>query len=335
MSASRSALFSLIAVALLALVAYIAAGVGILRVAFGVVIPLLAFAVFIFGIIWKMWKWARVPVPFRIPTVSGQAKSLPWIRNSELESPSGLLGVLGRMALEVLFFRSLFRNTTADVLAEKQKVTYTSSKWLWLAGMAFHWTMLVIVIRHFRFFIEPVPTCLQILQDLDGFLQIGVPAIYASTGIFLAALLFLLGRRLFDAKVRFISLPSDYFALFLLLAIGTSGGLMRHLTKLDIIQVKAVVAGWFSLQFVPLTGVDAMFFIHIFLVSILLIYLPFSKLLHMPGVFFSPTRNLANNNRARRHINPFNPEVEGHTYAEWEDEYRDKLIASGYELDKE
>jgi hypothetical protein len=50
-------------------------------------------------------------------------------------------------------------------------------------------------------------------------------------------------------------------------------------------------------------------------------------------VFLSPTRNLANDNRRRRHVNPWNPEVEVHTYAQWEEEFRDKIEACGIPLD--
>ena len=82
-------------------------------------------------------------------------------------------------------------------------------------------------------------------------------------------------------------------------------------------------------------GVGVWYFVHVFLVSVLFVYFPFSKLLHAPGVFLSPTRNLANSNRARRHVNPWNPEVVGHSYAEWEEEFHDKLKASGYALEKE
>ena len=57
--------------------------------------------------------------------------------------------------------------------------------------------------------------------------------------------------------------------------------------------------------------------------------------MHMGGIFLSPTRNLANDNRRRRHVNPWNPQVEVHTYAQWEDEFRDKLVAAGYTLDSE
>ena len=60
------------------------------------------------------------------------------------------------MALEILTFRSLFRHTKADVYAGP-KLTYESAKWLWLFALIFHYSFLVIVIRHLRLFLEPVP----------------------------------------------------------------------------------------------------------------------------------------------------------------------------------
>jgi nitrate reductase gamma subunit len=330
-----SALVSLVAVAALALLAVVAVASDDLRLVFGAIIPGIAFAVFLVGIVARVIRWARAPVPFRIPTTAGQQRSLPWIKNSELDNPSGTLGVLGRMFLEVLFFRSLFRNTKVELLTDKEKVNYIGTKYLWAAAMAFHWSMLIVVLRHFRFFVEPVPRFVEIIQLLDGFFQVGVPVIYATSVVLVASLGYLLLRRLFDAKVKYISLPSDYFALFLLLGVGLSGFLMRHLEKVDIVNVKAAIAGWASFQLVVPQGVGALYFVHVFLVSVLLVYFPFSKLLHAPGVFLSPTRNLANNNRAKRHVNPWNPPIIGHTYAEWEEEFHDKLVASGYVLDKE
>jgi nitrate reductase gamma subunit len=329
------ALLSLIAVAALAGLAWVAVAVGDLRYLVGVVLPGVAFAVFIIGIVARVVRWARSPVPFRIPTVSGQQKSLSWIHHQELESPSGALSVIGRMLLEVLCFRSLFRNTRVEVDPAREKVSYIGTKTLWAAGLAFHWAMLVIILRHFRFLVEPTPRFVEWIQSVDGFFQIGVPVIYATTVVFLAALAFLLARRLLDAKLRYISLPSDYFALYLLLAIGLSGVVMRHFQKIDIVDVKAAMAGWTSFQPVLPQGVGAMYFVHVALVSALLVYFPFSKLLHAPGVFLSPTRNLANNNRAKRHVNPWNPPIVGHTYAEWEEEFHDQLVAAGYTLDKE
>jgi len=67
----------------------------------------------------------------------------------------------------------------------------------------------------------------------------------------------------------------------------------------------------------------------------LLIYFPMSKLVHLGGIFMSPTRNLANNNRMKRHINPWNPVVAVHTYEEYEDEFREKMKAAGIPVEKE
>jgi hypothetical protein len=64
-------------------------------------------------------------------------------------------------------------------------------------------------------------------------------------------------------------------------------------------------------------------------------YFPFSKLMHMGGIFLSPTRNLANNNRAVRHVNPWNYPVEVHTYEEYEEEFREKMIEAGLPVEKE
>ena len=330
------ALISLIAVAGLALLAAVGATAGDgLQFVLGVIVPGVAFLVFLGGIIYRVVHWAMSPVPFRVPTTTGQAKSLFWIRNNELEAPSGLFGVIGRMALEVLAFRSLFRNTRVEVMPDKEKVNYIADKALWAAAMAFHWAMFIIVLRHFRFFIEPVPAWVGALQSVDGFFQVGLPVYYGTTFLMVVGLAYLLARRFFDAKVRYISLPTDYFALYLLLGIALTGILMRHVDKVDVVQVKAAIAGWTSFQPVAPVGVGLWYFVHIALVSMLLVYFPFSKLLHAPGVFLSPTRNLANSNRIRRHINPWNPDIQGHSYAEWEDEFRDKLKASGYALEKE
>ena len=119
------------------------------------------------------------------------------------------------------------------------------------------------------------------------------------------------------------------------MSIAVTGILMRYFTKVDIVSVKELAIGLFSFNPVVTQGIGIMFYIHLFLVSVLLAYFPFSKLLHMPGVFLSPTRNLANNSRMKRHINPWNKPVRIHTYEEYEDEFRDKMKAAGLPLDKE
>ncbi len=120
---------------LLVLVAY--AGVAMAEYAFlfGVVIPYAAVATFIIFMIVRILKWGSSPVPFRIPTTCGQQKSLPWIKQSKLENPSTMLGVLGRMALEVFFFRSLFRNLKTQNWRKTTRLAYGEAKWLWAGGL--------------------------------------------------------------------------------------------------------------------------------------------------------------------------------------------------------
>jgi nitrate reductase gamma subunit len=325
---------ALLAVAVLFGLVYVGVGLAGQQFLFGVVLPYAAIVVFLVGLVYRVLQWAGVPVPFRITTTCGQQKSLPFIKHDRLENPASGLQAVGRMALEVLLFRSLFRNTRVE-LTRTQRVVYQSDKWLWAGALVFHWTLLVVLLRHLRFFLEPVPAWILLVEQLDGFFQLTAPAFLFSSALIGASLLYLLGRRLFDPSVRILSLPADYFPLFLLLGIVGSGIFMRYITKTDLLAVKQLSVGLVTLQPVVPESVGLVFYIHLFLVAVLFAYFPFSKLMHLGGVFLSPTRNLANTNRMRRHVNPWNPKVEPHTYRQWEDEFRDKLQAAGIPLDGE
>jgi nitrate reductase gamma subunit len=304
-----------------------------LRLLLGVIVPYAAVATFLVGVSYRVVRWSLSPVPFRIPTTCGQQKSLPWIKAGWLESPYRTVGVVARMALEILFFRSLFRNTKAE-LRQGPRLTYGESKFLWLAALAFHWSFLIIFLRHLRFFVEPVPSAVLALERVDSFFQVGAPILYVTDVIVVAALLYLLQRRLADPQVRYISLLADYFALFLILGLAISGIWMRYFTRVDIVAIKQLAIGLVTFSPVVPKEVGPLFFAHLFLLSTLAAYFPFSKLMHMGGVFLSPTRNLANNNRMKRYINPWDYPVKVHTYEEWEAEFRDKIVAAGLPLDK-
>ena len=301
---------------------------------FGVVVPYLAAALFFGGLIWRVMGWANVPVPFRIPTTCGQQKSLDWIRQEKLENPHNTLTVVGRMALEILFFRSLLRNAKSELVGGR-KLVYSIDLWLWLAAISFHWSLLIILIRHIRLFAVPVPSFVTFLQKVEGFHHVGEPVYYVTSFIFLVGLVFLLARRLFSGQVRYISLANDYFPLFLLLGIGASGLWLRYLDRTGIAGVKELAVGLITFRPVIPDTIAPLFFGHLFLVCVLLAYFPFSKLSHMAGVFLSPTRNLANNNRMKRHINPWDYPVKVHTYEEYEDELRDKMKGAGLPVEKE
>lgn len=301
---------------------------------FGVIIPYAAVALFVAGVIYRVFLWARRPVPFRITTTCGQEKSLPWIKQNKIDNPSTALGTFIRMVFEVLLFRSLFRNTRTE-MRSGPVISYASAKWLWAASLAFHYSFLIVLTRHLRLFTEPVPVLLEKLEFFDSFFQVGVPLLYITDVVFLAAVTYLFIRRVFIPQLRYISLPADYFPLFLIGGIGITGVLMRYFFKVNVVGVKELTMSLAKFSPTIPEGIGVLFYIHLFLVCILFAYFPFSKLMHMAGVFLSPTRNLANTNREKRHINPWDYPVKVHTYEEYEDHYREIMKGAGLPVDKE
>ncbi len=326
--------FSLIVVLVLVGVALAGVEAANLQLVFGVYIPYLAIATFVIGFVLKVLGWAKVPVPFRIPTTAGQMKSFPWIKHDKYDNPNSGGQVIVRMLLEILLFRSLFRNTKAE-LRDGPRLAYGSDKWLWLAGMAFHWSFLIIVLRHLRFFFAEVPLFVQKIEGMDGFLQVGAPLLYITDVVIVAAATYLFIRRVVIPQMKYISLPADYFPLFLILGIAITGVLMRYFTRIHVVGIKELLMGLVTFKPAIPEGIGSLFYVHLFLVSTLLMYFPFSKLMHMGGVFMSPTRNLANNNRRQHHENPWNYPVKVHTYEEYEEEFRDKMKEVGLPLEKE
>ncbi len=323
------------AVFLLFLIAYTGVEGAGLQWFFGIVFPYIAVFAFLFGFVKKVMGWAASAVPFKIPTTCGQQKSLPWIKPNAIDNPDTTAGVFVRMLLEILVFRSLFRNTKAAFNRNaSNRLTYSWEIFLWVGALAFHYAFLVTLLRHLRFFTSPVPACLQWLEYFDGIVQLGLPGLFLSGVVLPAAALFLLARRLFDKKVNYISQAADYFPLFLIIGIALTGIAMRYFTKVDIIGIKTLTMGLVTFSPVIPEGVGGLFYAHIFLVSILFAYFPLSKLMHMGGIFLSPTRNMTTNTRAVRHVNPWNYDVPVHTYEQYEDHFRGKMIEAGLPVDK-
>lgn len=326
-------MMSLVAVVVLGSVAYAAGSVPGLQVVFGIWIPYAAAAVFLLGFAWRIFKWAKSPVPFRIPTTCGQQKSLSWIKHNSIDNPTTTKGVILRMFFEIVTFRSLFRNTKSRIIGDR--ISYEWEIWLWIAALAFHYSFLTVVIRHMRLFLEPVPACIGIVETLDSFFQVGLPVVFASGVVLFVAVLYLFSRRVFIPQVKYISMIADYFPLFLILGIAGTGLYMRYFLRVDIHAIKQLTMGLVTFSATIPANVSPMLYAHLFLVSTLLIYFPFSKLMHMGGVFLSPTRNLANNSRIKRHINPWNPDLEFVTYEKYENEFREKMIEAGLPVEKE
>ena len=189
-------------------------------------------------------------------------------------------GVVWRLFREVVFFESLFK----------------SNKWIWLFGYLFHFGMLVVLLRYVT---EPVWTWVVLLQPFGK---------YASF-IMLAGLIGLWARRILVDRVRYISAPSDHLMLALLVGITLTGMGMTFVAHTDIVMVKAFFLGLMRFSPQPLPT-DPLLLAHLGMVVALMIVFPISKLLHAPGVFFSPTRNQIDNPREKRHLAPWAARLE-------------------------
>lgn len=220
------------------------------------------------GVALKLRAWTRTPAPLKIPTTP---------------APTTRTGVALRLAREVVFFESLFR----------------SSKWTWIFGWTFHAALLVVLLRHLRYFQQPVWQPVVMVQAVGA---------YAGFAL-VAGLAGLWARRWLVDRVRYISTPSDHLHLALLLAIGGSGLVMRFVDHTDIVALKTFTLGLLHLEVNPLPA-DGPLLVHLALVALLLAIFPISKLMHAPGLFFSPTRNQADTAREQRHLAPWAARLE-------------------------
>jgi len=227
-----------------------------------------ATAFLIVGVAYRIWQYASAPAPLKVPT---------------MPAPLSKGGVAMRIFYEVVLFRSLFR----------------SNKWIWLFGWMFHLALLLVLVRHLRYFTEPVWFLVTLAQPFGKYGGLAM----------VVGLMALLGRRIVVQRITYISSPSDYLMLILLLIIGLTGCAMTFVVHTDIIQLKAFMLGviCFDWQQIPL---DAILLTHLGAVIILMIIFPISKLLHAPGIFFSPSRNQVDNAREQRHLAPWAAELE-------------------------
>ncbi len=215
------------------------------------------------GLARRIRLYWKTPAPLKIPTTP---------------APTTTGGVVLRMFREVVFFESLFKG----------------AKWTWLFGWIFHMALFAVLFRHLRYFQEPVWEIVAWTSPLIKYLAFAM----------IIGLLGLLGRRIFVDRVRYISAPSDYLMLFLLLGIGISGALTTFVAHTDVVAVKSFFRHLMTFNFetMPNLPSDPLIMVHLGLVALLMIIFPISKLLHAPGVFFSPTRNQVDNPREQRHI---------------------------------
>ena len=217
------------------------------------------------GTLLAWWLWCTAGV-----AAAGVAwKAFSWLRTPVLlpmplpSAPATRTGAAFRLVREGLLFETLFR----------------ANGWTWFFGWAFHAALLLVAVRHLWLFLDPVPGWMVGLIAAGGWLS----------AVLIASLAGLLGRRLFVERVRYVSVPSDYLMLLLLLVIAGSGAWLGHAAPGSLGLARRFALGLAGLEARPLPA-DPVLWLHLGGAGLLIVLLPFSKLLHAPGVFLTPTR---------------------------------------------
>ena len=260
-------------------------------------LPYITLIVFILGCGYRLAMWLSAPAPLKIPVTP---------------APATRAGVVMRYASEILIFRTLF----------------TGDKALWLASWVFHAAFAFVIGGH----VMGILCSGAVSEWLDlrpGQYETFSAVVGGHLGVLiLLPLLYLFARRMRQERVRYVSSFGDYFALFLLIALVCTGDYMRFrwwlssgpiwhaigypnvdIHPVNLRDVHDFVIGLILWRPRPAPGGLA-FVWHFFLANVLVMYLPFGKLMHAGGIFFSPTRNQRNNPRDQRHLNPWD-EPEG------------------------
>jgi nitrate reductase gamma subunit len=231
----------------------------------------IATLILVVGLARRIRLYWKTPAPLKIPTTP---------------APTTQSGVALRMFREVVFFESLFKST----------------KWTWLFGWVFHMALFAVLFRHLRYFQEPVWAPVAFVSPLFKYLAFAM----------VIGLLGLLARRMLVDRVRYITAPSDILMLLLLLGIGVTGVLTTFVAHTDVVAVKSFFRHLMTFNFetMPNVPTDPLMVVHLLLVGVLMIIFPISKLLHAPGVFFSPSRNQVDNPREQRHVSDWAKKLE-------------------------
>ena len=219
----------------------------------GGILPYLAATVFLTGVVSRLRAWRRVPHPGLMTVYPTKGSGI------------------AELAKEALFFPSLFRG----------------DRTLWLLSWSFHVTLALALIGHLRV----VTALLDRGLASVGVGSAGVAAMSAIAGgaagiVLLVTVMTLLARRLLLARVREISTPPDFLALLLLVAVITTGNVMRFGgMRFDLAETRVWAASLLTCS--PVVPAHPAFLLHAFFAELMIFYIAFSKLMHFGGVFFT------------------------------------------------
>ncbi len=219
--------------------------------------PYLAVAVFVGGLAYQIRRWA-------------QARGVP-ASLSVYPRPRSVWGRLGDTLLDMFTLKGLFR----------------VNKPLWVGGFLMHLGLLLLLVGHVR-----VVTDYYFLWNLlrwgeEELHQFSAVAGLTAGFLFMVPLVYLLARR-WSGAVKWLSTPEDYFLLLLLLGIAITGNHMRLVLDVDQHAMREFMQGLFLFRWKPVPpSAGYSFLYHFGMVQVLMIYFPFSKLLHTIGAVLS------------------------------------------------
>lgn len=222
---------------------------------FGWVIPYIVILLFLGGMILRISAWFKVPVPFKLTV---------------FPCPESRGGAAWDLVKESVGFKSLWRG----------------SKGLWFMSWIFHISLAFILIGHFFGigFLGQQFTWLGASSEESMRLS-ALFGTYAGAALLLGILLLTI-RRVTSSTVKIISSFADYFVLILLIGIIGSGMYMRMFHEVSYEAVHGYLIGLLTFHPVPLPS-NMGFIFHFTLVQLLLLYFPYSKLMHSCGIFIS------------------------------------------------
>ena len=213
--------------------------------------PYITVAVFLAGSLGIMWRWARVRVPLRITVTP---------------APSSLAADI---FTELFFLKTLFG----------------SARGLWGGGWAFHVALALALIGHVFGIVFLARQFTLVGASVGQSEQLSALFGGAAGLVMMVALIYLLYRRVTLSTVRAISDSSDYLVLVLVLSIVVTGNYMRFFMHVDLSQIRDYMVSLAILK--PAAPASGIFVLHLFFVQLLLLYFPFSKLMHSCGIFFT------------------------------------------------
>jgi nitrate reductase gamma subunit len=232
------------------------------------VLPYVAALASAAGLGWRVWLWWRTPQPWQVVL---------------MPAPRRLPGVWARLGRELMASPSLWRGQRA----------------LWAGSGLFHLCLLLVLLKHLRLVLNPVP---------DWVVWLQAPGSWAGALLPLT-LLYLLARRLADDRLLLLSTRADYLLLALLLALAASGLWLKLGPRVPLEEVKDYLLGLatFSPRPAPAGGAFAL---HGLLALVLMLAAPFTKLLHGLAFFFNPVLAQRDSALLTRRVNPWDSQVE-------------------------